>query len=495
MQTTSRRTATPGLPAGSRSGEGAGRWYWLMVVWGGAVGVVISPLRRGITGDTLWHLRAGQWMWAHHRILTTDPFSWTRWHQPWINLEWGWDLVSAALVRGMGPIGLVGWLVSTMGIVAYVQRKRWTAVGVASRVQGDWAAVLMIGLATFWAWRPQLVSYAMAPLWLWTLEAAERRPRALWWLGPELLIWQTLHGGYLLGLGLWGVWLGERLWRRRGVTRREAGRWLGVTAVLGGVLGLTPWGWGDVRHAVAVARNPIIAAHIAEWQSPNFHQLWWAAVFGGPIVAIAIRLYRDPAARHRLTAFQWLTWVLCVGATLLAVRNYPFFIEQTALVGAAVGVWPTRRTRAPYMGWAFWGAAVGTGLLLAGPFARPWFTVHTGIPNPVVTIVQQQPGRVLNGYRLGDGLLYRHIPVSIDGRADLYMTSAWLQVNLAAEAGQIPWPQLQAWLMRQHIRYIVWPVQAAGAKEVMGRPGVQTLYQGSGVVLLAVTAPRPGRTP
>lgn len=26
-------------------------------------------------GDTYWHIAAGQWMLAHHSVLSTDPFS------------------------------------------------------------------------------------------------------------------------------------------------------------------------------------------------------------------------------------------------------------------------------------------------------------------------------------------------------------------------------------------------------------------------------------
>ena len=39
-------------------------------------------------GDTYWHIRAGEWMLAHHAVLRTDVFSYTRPGAPWHTQEW-----------------------------------------------------------------------------------------------------------------------------------------------------------------------------------------------------------------------------------------------------------------------------------------------------------------------------------------------------------------------------------------------------------------------
>ena len=44
---------------------------------------------RGMTDpDVWWHLRTGQLMLQNHALFHTDPYSFTRFGQPWVNHEW-----------------------------------------------------------------------------------------------------------------------------------------------------------------------------------------------------------------------------------------------------------------------------------------------------------------------------------------------------------------------------------------------------------------------
>jgi hypothetical protein len=38
-------------------------------------------------GDTGWHIRAGDWILDHHRLPTSDFFSFTKSGQPWLHLR------------------------------------------------------------------------------------------------------------------------------------------------------------------------------------------------------------------------------------------------------------------------------------------------------------------------------------------------------------------------------------------------------------------------
>ena len=460
------------------------RWYVLMVGLGLLVAAAISPLHRGITGDALWHLTDGRWILAHHQIPRINPFGWSTGNTPWINLEWGWDVVTAAMVKVFGWSGLLLWLGSTMAIVAWAQRMRWQALKVSPLAQGDWIFLTLIGIATFWAWRPQLVSYAMIPLWLWTLESAEHNTQRLWWLVPQLIVWESLHGGYLLGLLVLILWLGHRLWPSSRPMHRMDWYHIGaVLGLLGLALGLTPWGWDDIAHAVWETQNPVIAATISEWQSPNFHRLWWIAVLGLPTLAVALRVWLYPESRQRVSRFHWIVWAVLLGGTLMAVRNYPFFVEQTAIVGAGIGLWQPQKRVPPIPRWIV-GGILGITAVGIIPFARMWLTVHPGVPQPVIAQLKQQPGRVLNGYRVGDGLVYEGIPDSLDGRTDLFIAANhWFQSSLNAENGVYPWSALRQWMAREHVRYVLWPTTRAGTQELLGRSGVEVLYHSKQLTL------------
>ena len=51
-------------------------------------------------GDTWWHIRAGQWMLAHHAVLGADIFSYTVAGQPWHTAEWLAETVMAMAWTG-----------------------------------------------------------------------------------------------------------------------------------------------------------------------------------------------------------------------------------------------------------------------------------------------------------------------------------------------------------------------------------------------------------
>ncbi len=63
---------------------------------------------------------------------------------------------------------------------------------------------------------------------------SENDTKRLWWLLPELLLWETFHGGYLLGLMAFVIWIGHRILPgSRSVTRQELGIMTGVTLGVG----------------------------------------------------------------------------------------------------------------------------------------------------------------------------------------------------------------------------------------------------------------------
>src|SRR5260370_24297239 len=50
-------------------------------------------------GDIGWNIRAGDWILDHHRLPTSDFFSFTRSGQPWFAWEWLWEVSFALLHR------------------------------------------------------------------------------------------------------------------------------------------------------------------------------------------------------------------------------------------------------------------------------------------------------------------------------------------------------------------------------------------------------------
>src|SRR5215472_8817601 len=60
--------------------------------------------------DLWWHLKTGEIIWNTHKIPTTDLFSFTTNHHPWIAHEWLSQLTIFGAYHAGGYTGLMVWL-------------------------------------------------------------------------------------------------------------------------------------------------------------------------------------------------------------------------------------------------------------------------------------------------------------------------------------------------------------------------------------------------
>src|SRR5580692_6434327 len=67
-------------------------------------------------GDTLWQIRAGEWILDHHAIPATDPFSFTAGDRPWFSHEWLAETLLALAFRAGGMQGVMVLVAGVAGL-------------------------------------------------------------------------------------------------------------------------------------------------------------------------------------------------------------------------------------------------------------------------------------------------------------------------------------------------------------------------------------------
>ncbi len=147
--------------------------------------------------DVWWHLRAGAYI-LDHGFIRSDPFSFTKAGDPWIDHSWGAQLVWYALWRvgGYGALEIATGLLALLGSVLVYRM----CIG------GTYLRCAVTGLAAltasiFWTPRPQMFTYALTAFVLYILFLRRHRDvDVLWLLPPIMLVWANLHGGFALGL-------------------------------------------------------------------------------------------------------------------------------------------------------------------------------------------------------------------------------------------------------------------------------------------------------
>jgi hypothetical protein len=308
--------------------------------------------------DIGWHIRTGELILATHSLPRTDPFSSTMQGQPWFAWEWLYDLSLGILDRACGLNGVV-WLGALL-IAATFALLLWELV---QRGTGLLLAIVLMLLAEaastihFYA-RPHTVSWLFTLLWFIALDKAEQRshsdrrqlPRWLpWFLPISMLLWVNLHGGWLFGLALLGIytlaaWIES--WRATDpfAAVRESQRASSLTLAWGlsAVATLAnPFCWKLHAHIYRYLSDRYLMNRIDEFRSPDFHGLaerCFAIILVVVLIAFAGTNLRENRSwlGLRLNLSNLLIAVFAICAGLYSSRNLPVSSILLVLVAGPV---------------------------------------------------------------------------------------------------------------------------------------------------------------
>jgi hypothetical protein len=317
-----------------------------VVAVGAPVVAMLLPLLSTI--DLAYQIRAGDLMLETGSLLREDPFSYTARGRPWVDQQWGAQVLFAAIHR----VG--GWplLIVTRAVLAGVV---FWLVFLACRAQG--AGRKVAALLTMGAFgvslaglilRPQLLGLALFALVLWILANRRRRPAGVWLIPPLVAVWANLHGSFFLGVVLAGLaYLQDRSERTENPAR------MGLVAIASAVAAnLNPFGIRIWSYAFGLSTNSVITDTIVEWRPPTL-RMPLGIVFFVSVAGVVALLAR------RTTPTPWIP--------LLTLGIF-FFVGLFAVRGI---FW-----------WALAAATTLAGLLdrpAADPGGEPRLTLNTGV--------------------------------------------------------------------------------------------------------------------
>ena len=192
--------------------------------------------------DTFWHIIVGQWIIAHGTAPDHGIFSATMANAPWLDQEW---LAEILMTWGYDHFGFAALAVGTALCEAAAMAILLRALlGMLPPIYAMFGTVLAGGL-----WfphllaRPYILTIPILVVWAAALVRARSDDRAPSpWFALLILLWANLHGSFMFGIGLAGLFAVEAVllapdWRGR---VRTVGDW-GFFGVLSlGAASITP---------------------------------------------------------------------------------------------------------------------------------------------------------------------------------------------------------------------------------------------------------------
>jgi hypothetical protein len=303
--------------------------------------------------DFGWHLRAGEWILAHHGVPYTDPFSMYGADKPWYDYSWLFDIIFALIYRAFGLAGFalleVAFRVAIPAILFRMARKLEL---------GFWPAAVSAALAAYsissiYAPRPGMFTILYFAIEMELLLNAVLRGKfsRMYWLIPLFAVWASVHIQFIHGLIVLVLFAGEPILNfvvryKPEPAALPAKSWRVVAASFLATLA-TPYGWHIYSTVFLYARQKHIYETIVEMLPMNFREphhfvlvfLAFAAVcaigWSRKLRPLYLALFAFAAILgFRTIKDTWLLAVVSVALLAVSLRKSASDLQPTSTMAA-----------------------------------------------------------------------------------------------------------------------------------------------------------------
>jgi hypothetical protein len=427
--------------------------------------VFMMASRISIDSDTWWHLRAGKWMVEHRQIITSDPFSYTRFGSAWRYPGWIVEIPMYGITK---MVGLGGLNILTALVIAASFGMIYSASNGTPLLRAFVVIFAATASGIYWSARPHLLTILFSALFIFILEKIDKtnNPQSMtrWilFLPIIILIWVNGHGGFVMGFILIGGYIlgalmdligAKLLPNQKHTFDMNKIRLLiigGFGMLIAGVI--NPLGYEIYLYPIKTVAIDSLRTYIQEWQSPDFHSLSVQ-----PFLWLFILLIASVGLSHnRMSGRELIITSILLYLSLTAGRNIALFAlyapvvitrHLNELIGNCTRLGrggeqpvvpnPSENYKLAINGVLFGLVFIGVVIKVAYVFPEPVNQqyIKTLFPVGAVNYIQRNipEGHIFNSYNWGGYLLWAlpEYPVFVDGRTDLYndeIIQDWLTV-------------------------------------------------------------------
>jgi hypothetical protein len=434
--------------------------------------------------DTFLHIAAGNWIWAQGRVPPVDPFSFTFQGAPWIAHEWLSELIFAGAFAALGWAGVVAITAAAVAVTfALLAKFLECSLSRLASLLGVTTSFLLA--SSHLIARPHVLAMPLLVAWAVCLDRSrtcDRTPSIL--ILPLMTLWANLHGGFIIGLGLAGIYAADSViaqpdWPMRWQAARHWSIFL-LGAALASLI--TPYGIEGPLFAFHLTGQTFALSVINEWRSTDFASFQPLEIWILALLALGFSM------RLRLPPMKLIILLCLIHLALVHRRN----TDVLALIGPILFAVPVAQAL----------PQIATSVTSAIPRAR--FYLLTALVAAIATGVAQWhgidhdeqkiapthalaaaaaasvTGPVLNAYDFGGYLIFAGISPFVDGRVDLYGDQF---MHDYADAVSGSGDALSKTLERYHITWTLLAPSMTAVALLDRMPGWERLYSDDNAVI------------
>ncbi len=398
-------------------------------------------------GDTGYHIRAGEYIIENLSIPKHDIYSYHTPPIPWIAHEWlseaimGWFHIYFGL---NGVIFLFSLLIAFIFYFLFKFIRLNDGNIIISTLLVIFAAVTS---SMHWLARPHIMSLLLMLSWYFILDQFQYRNRKWLFILPLImLLWVNLHGGFITGILLTGVYfIGNFIQtsfsdgEKRKICKGKARILFLILSLCVISALLNPNGYKILLFPFSIISEKIFMDNVSEFLSPNFHDLSYI-IFE---IFLLMSIFIFMVSIKRCTLIEIMLVILFIHMSLYSRRYIPLFsIILSPIIIKHIGFLLQERKGRLFNRFNEKAKSyaeldrISKGYLWPGigiVIAVLWMhsgSVNYGInekikPVKAVEFLKREiiKGNMFNNDEFGDYLIYSAFPeykVFIDGRLDMY---------------------------------------------------------------------------
>ena len=403
--------------------------------------------------DIWFHLRNAEELLSHKIFLTADLYTFTSAGDSLINHEWLSELPYYFAFKALGPQGLylvyLALLLLTFAGVYTLATKRG-----ASPLNTTLLCLFGASLG-FYSFGPRMMHFGWVCLVVvqLTLERFTRTSRGLWILPPLFALWINLHGSWVFGFAILGIYFASSLFKFQS-TNVIPGPWnrtqlkkVATYSVLSfAALFANPYGYKLVWYPFdLLLRQQANIKNVVEWQSVDFQtgfgKLAMIMLFG---IVAAFLFSKKRWELHDLLLIAFALWTSLTHVRFLifaAILLIPIFAPRLRL-------FPNVQLDRPK---AMLTLGLGCLVLIVMVVMLPsnaelQAIIDKNYPRDAVAFLRDHgmKGRLLHLYDWGGYLEWhdRDIKTFADGRTDIFVYNGVFEDYLQITSGRAPFETL-----------------------------------------------------
>lgn len=275
----------------------------------------------------LWaRLAVGKVFFSFGQVMMHDPFSFTLQKDMWIDHEWGSSVIFHVIANYFGDTGLVVLKIAVLSMLFFFIHKIIALKDEKNSYNIFYFLILLLAIHNGFAStvRCQIFTFLLFGFWLISLENIRLGKNKYLWVFPlSMLLWANLHGGFMAGIGLLGVYgigefLNKKPWKKYFLIL--------IPTIL--VTLINPYGfeyWKYIADAVTMARS-----HVVEWQPTRLFEgavtLWlgFKILLTMTIAAIGFDFFKNKFKNIDITKLLVIAAMLFMA--LKHIKHQPFFV-------------------------------------------------------------------------------------------------------------------------------------------------------------------------